>query len=45
HAIAHAVKDRVIGGIITIRDVLVHIEPSPDVEASLPLMADLKSRR
>jgi cation diffusion facilitator family transporter len=45
HSIAHAVKDRVIGGIITIRDVLVHIEPSPDVEASRPLMADRKSRR
>ena len=29
HAIAHAVKDRVIGRIITIRDVLVHVEPSP----------------
>ncbi len=28
HAIAHAVKDRVIGQVVTIRDVLVHIEPS-----------------
>jgi len=29
HDIAHAVKNRVRGRIITIRDVLVHIEPSP----------------
>lgn len=29
HAIAHAVKDRMIGRIVTIRDVLVHVEPSP----------------
>ncbi len=29
HAIAHAVKDRVIGQIVPIRDVLVHVEPSP----------------
>jgi cation diffusion facilitator family transporter len=28
HAIAHAVKDRVIGQIVPIRDVLVHVEPS-----------------
>jgi divalent metal cation (Fe/Co/Zn/Cd) transporter len=27
HAIAHAVKDRIIGQVPTIRDVLVHIEP------------------
>jgi len=45
HAIAHAVKDRVIGGIITIRDVLVHIEPSPNVEENLLLVTDLKARR
>jgi cation diffusion facilitator family transporter len=31
HAIAHAVKDRLIGRITTIRDVLVHIEPDPRV--------------
>jgi divalent metal cation (Fe/Co/Zn/Cd) transporter len=30
HAIAHAVKDRVVGRVPSIRDVLVHIEPSPD---------------
>ena len=29
HAIAHAVKDRVIGRLVPIRDVLVHVEPSP----------------
>jgi len=29
HDIAHAVKDRVIGQILPIRDVLVHVEPSP----------------
>jgi cation diffusion facilitator family transporter len=29
HAIAHAVKDRVIGRFVPIRDVLVHVEPSP----------------
>ena len=28
HAIAHAVKDRVIGQFVPIRDVLVHVEPS-----------------
>jgi cation diffusion facilitator family transporter len=29
HDIAHAVKDRIIRGVQAIRDVLVHIEPSP----------------
>jgi cation diffusion facilitator family transporter len=29
HAIAHAVKDRLVGRLITIKDVLVHIEPAP----------------
>jgi cation diffusion facilitator family transporter len=29
HAIAHAVKDRVIHQLVPIRDVLVHVEPSP----------------
>ena len=29
HAIGHAVKDRLMGRIVTIKDVLVHIEPSP----------------
>jgi cation diffusion facilitator family transporter len=29
HAIAHAVKDRVMGQLMTMKDVLVHIEPSP----------------
>lgn len=29
HAIAHAVKDRVVGQIIPVKDVLVHIEPAP----------------
>ncbi len=29
HAIGHAVKDRLIGRVVTIKDVLVHIEPSP----------------
>lgn len=28
HAIAHAVKDRVLGQILAIRDVLVHVEPA-----------------
>lgn len=27
HAIAHAVKDRVIGGVLPVRDVLVHVGP------------------
>src|SRR5262249_18177743 len=31
HAIAHAVKDRLVGRLVTIKDVLVHIEPSPAV--------------
>ncbi len=30
HAIAHAVKDRVIDRFVPIRDVLVHVEPSPE---------------
>jgi cation diffusion facilitator family transporter len=32
HAIAHAVKDRVIDHVVPIRDVLVHVEPSPELE-------------
>src|SRR5262249_9667508 len=27
HAISHAVKDRLVNGIVTVKDVLVHIEP------------------
>lgn len=30
HAIAHAVKDRVIDQLVPVRDVLVHVEPGPD---------------
>jgi divalent metal cation (Fe/Co/Zn/Cd) transporter len=30
HATAHAVKDRVMGEVAAIRDVLVHIEPAPE---------------
>jgi divalent metal cation (Fe/Co/Zn/Cd) transporter len=30
HDIAHAVKDRVIERFVPIRDVLVHVEPSPE---------------
>lgn len=33
HAIAHAVKDRIIRQVTTVRDVLVHIEPSDAVSA------------
>ena len=33
HAIGHAVKDRLIGRMVTVKDVLVHIEPSPDKRA------------
>jgi divalent metal cation (Fe/Co/Zn/Cd) transporter len=29
HAIAHAVKDRVVNHIVQVKDVLVHIEPAP----------------
>lgn len=29
HQIAHAVKDRVVGQIVPVKDVLVHIEPAP----------------
>jgi cation diffusion facilitator family transporter len=29
HAVGHAVKDRLTGNIVTVKDVLVHIEPSP----------------
>jgi cation diffusion facilitator family transporter len=31
HAIAHAVKDRLVGRLLTVKDVLVHIEPAPAV--------------
>ena len=30
HAIGHAVKDRLVGQITPIKDVLVHIEPAPE---------------
>jgi cation diffusion facilitator family transporter len=33
HAIGHAVKDRLISRIETVRDVLVHIEPAPGAKA------------
>jgi cation diffusion facilitator family transporter len=33
HSIAHAVKDRVIERFVPIRDVLVHVEPSPETPA------------
>jgi cation diffusion facilitator family transporter len=29
HAIGHAVKDRLVGQFVTVKDVLVHIEPAP----------------
>ena len=29
HAVAHAVKDRLLGKFVTVKDVLVHIEPAP----------------
>ena len=32
HAIGHAVKDRLVGRLVTVKDVLVHIEPSPQKE-------------
>jgi cation diffusion facilitator family transporter len=36
HAVAHAVKDRLLERIVTVKDVLVHIEPAPSVAAHLP---------
>ena len=36
HAVGHAVKDRLMGCIATIKDVLVHIEPSPHPALSEP---------
>jgi divalent metal cation (Fe/Co/Zn/Cd) transporter len=33
HAIGHAVKDRLLQSIVTIKDVLVHIEPAPIIPA------------
>ncbi len=30
HAIGHAVKDRLVTRIVTVKDVLVHIEPAPE---------------
>jgi cation diffusion facilitator family transporter len=32
HAIAHAVKDRIVRHLVPVRDVLVHIEPAPERE-------------
>jgi divalent metal cation (Fe/Co/Zn/Cd) transporter len=29
HAIGHAVKDRLLKQMVTVKDVLVHIEPAP----------------
>jgi cation diffusion facilitator family transporter len=34
HAIGHAVKDRLLKQIVTVKDVLVHIEPAPGVTAA-----------
>ncbi|WP_435019237.1 cation diffusion facilitator family transporter [Tundrisphaera sp. TA3] len=39
HEIAHAVKDRVIERVPSIRDVLVHIEPAEDQDAVGPFIA------
>jgi cation diffusion facilitator family transporter len=36
HAIAHAVKDRLVGRILTVKDVLVHVEPAPGRPAGRP---------
>ncbi len=36
HAIGHAVKDRLLKQIITVKDVLVHIEPAPTTPDSRP---------
>jgi cation diffusion facilitator family transporter len=36
HAIAHAVKDRVVSRIVPIKDVLVHIEPARKRPAAIP---------
>jgi cation diffusion facilitator family transporter len=33
HAVGHAVKDRLTANIVTVKDVLVHIEPSPFISA------------
>lgn len=33
HNIGHAVKDRLVDGIVTVKDVLVHIEPAPNPNA------------
>jgi cation diffusion facilitator family transporter len=34
HAIGHAVKDRLLQGMVPVKDVLVHIEPAPDKKSS-----------
>jgi cation diffusion facilitator family transporter len=34
HALGHAVKDRLLEQIVTVKDVLVHIEPAPGAPAS-----------
>jgi cation diffusion facilitator family transporter len=35
HAIGHAVKDHLVGHILTVKDALVHIEPSPSTTPQL----------
>ena len=35
HDIGHAVKDRLVNGIVTVKDVLVHIEPAPNSQSPL----------
>jgi cation diffusion facilitator family transporter len=35
HAIGHAVKDRLVKAIVTVKDVMVHIEPAPGGPAGL----------
>lgn len=32
HAIAHAVKDRIVARVVPVKDVLVHIEPAPHLD-------------
>jgi cation diffusion facilitator family transporter len=44
HAIGHVVKDRLVNNLVTVRDVLVHIEPAPDGVDRFNTNADVSAR-
>jgi divalent metal cation (Fe/Co/Zn/Cd) transporter len=40
HAIGHAVKDRLVSSFVNVKNVLVHIEPSPERAEQFSTKAD-----